>query len=377
MPSNNLIDKVRIPNEEVQIGYDEYDISADASNITVTYGGASTDMQTVVSDIENTPELSPDEVDFNYDDSTAELGLTTPVFKGTLAEWNALTAQEKAHYDNGIVNIEDANEYVSTDIVVDEVIDGDMHAVTSNAAFGLINLLYPVGSIYMSVNNINPGTYLSGTTWEAWGSGRVPVGVNANDTDFETVEQTGGEKTHTLTASEMPVHTHTFTGTAVTSGNQNANHTHTTTTGNPSANHYHNVKGNTGYQSAGHTHSFSTGTTSQNHTHRVANVGTSGSYGLVDSGGASSSGMMSTGGQMADHQHSGTTGGISANHYHGVNINSGNVSAWHTHTGTSGVQSANHQHSVTAAGTNANAGSGNAHNIMNPYITCYMWKRIA
>lgn len=73
----------------------------------------------------------------------------------------------------------------------------------------LRDLVYPVGSIYMSVNNTNPSSVFGGT-WVAWGSGRVPVGVNANDTSFNSVEKTGGEKTHTLTAAEsgMPAHYH-------------------------------------------------------------------------------------------------------------------------------------------------------------------------
>lgn len=71
----------------------------------------------------------------------------------------------------------------------------------------LRDLLYPVGSIKMTTKNTNPGTYLGGT-WTAWGSGKVPVGVNSSDTDFATVEKTGGEKTHTLTESEMPAHKH-------------------------------------------------------------------------------------------------------------------------------------------------------------------------
>lgn len=72
----------------------------------------------------------------------------------------------------------------------------------------VINLIYPVGSIYMSVTNANPGTWLVGTTWVAWGSGRVPVGVNTSDSNFNTVEKTGGEKTHTLSTAEMPAHRH-------------------------------------------------------------------------------------------------------------------------------------------------------------------------
>lgn len=67
---------------------------------------------------------------------------------------------------------------------------------------------YPVGSIYMSVNNTNPGT-LFGGTWSAWGTGRVPVGVNGGDSDFNTPEKTGGEKTHKLTTNEIPKHNHT------------------------------------------------------------------------------------------------------------------------------------------------------------------------
>ena len=68
--------------------------------------------------------------------------------------------------------------------------------------------LYPVGAIYMSTANVNPSTFITGTTWVAWGSGRVPVGVDTSDTSFNTVEKTGGEKTHTLTESEMPAHKH-------------------------------------------------------------------------------------------------------------------------------------------------------------------------
>ena len=71
----------------------------------------------------------------------------------------------------------------------------------------LLSMVYPVGSIYMSTANTSPANFLGGT-WVAWGSGRVPVGVNASDTDFNSVEKTGGEKTHTLTIAEMPSHSH-------------------------------------------------------------------------------------------------------------------------------------------------------------------------
>ena len=43
--------------------------------------------------------------------------------------------------------------------------------------------------------------------------GNIAVGKDENDTDFNTLGKTGGEKTHTLTVNEMPAHMHTFTGT--------------------------------------------------------------------------------------------------------------------------------------------------------------------
>ena len=71
----------------------------------------------------------------------------------------------------------------------------------------IASLIYPIGSIYISVDSADPGT-LFGGTWEAFGAGRVLVGLDSGDTDFDTAEETGGAKTHTLTVTEMPVHTH-------------------------------------------------------------------------------------------------------------------------------------------------------------------------
>ncbi len=68
-------------------------------------------------------------------------------------------------------------------------------------------LPYPVGSIYMSVVSTSPAT-LFGGTWSAWGAGRVPVGIDAGQTEFDTVEETGGAKTHTLSVAELAIHNH-------------------------------------------------------------------------------------------------------------------------------------------------------------------------
>lgn len=92
--------------------------------------------------------------------------------------------------------------------------------VGSEAVISIIGkALYPVGAIYMSTTNVNPSTFITGTTWVAWGSGKVPVGVDTSDTSFNAVEKTGGEKTHTLTESEMPKHAHTGTNVALSKYN--------------------------------------------------------------------------------------------------------------------------------------------------------------
>lgn len=71
-----------------------------------------------------------------------------------------------------------------------------------------IDSIYPIGSIYITTVSTNPSTYFGGT-WVAFGAGKTLVGLDATDTSFDTVEETGGAKTHTLTTGEIPAHTHT------------------------------------------------------------------------------------------------------------------------------------------------------------------------
>lgn len=63
----------------------------------------------------------------------------------------------------------------------------------------VINKIYPVGSIYISttLDTVAKVQTAFGGTWVAWGSGRVPIGVDSSQTEFNSVEKTGGNKTHT------------------------------------------------------------------------------------------------------------------------------------------------------------------------------------
>ena len=87
--------------------------------------------------------------------------------------------------------------------------DGNSNATAVSPAdliSSILQSIYPVGSIYFSVNNTNPST-LFGGTWVSWGAGRVPVSVASSGT-FNTVEKTGGDETHTLTVDELANHRH-------------------------------------------------------------------------------------------------------------------------------------------------------------------------
>lgn len=76
-----------------------------------------------------------------------------------------------------------------------------------------INSIYPIGSVYISLTETNPGTYLKGT-WEQFGQGRTLIGVGAgndgtNTQEFE-VNTTGGEYKHKLVIDEIPSHAHKY-----------------------------------------------------------------------------------------------------------------------------------------------------------------------
>jgi len=83
------------------------------------------------------------------------------------------------------------------------------------------DMVYPIGSIYANATNSeNPATLLGVGTWVAFGQGRVPVGIDSGDTDFDTAEETGGHKelqTHTHGLND-PGHSHGQFVTANTGG---------------------------------------------------------------------------------------------------------------------------------------------------------------
>lgn len=94
--------------------------------------------------------------------------------------------------------------YYATDTKTLLIGNGDTTATTAGLA------AYPVGSIYISVGSTSPAT-LFGGTWSVFGAGKVLVGIDSSDADFDTVEETRGAKTVTLDTTMIPAHEHTST----------------------------------------------------------------------------------------------------------------------------------------------------------------------
>ena len=169
-----------------------------------------------------------------YDDfiiPNGSQGTTHWYIIGYLLHTDSSTGQEVA--DTFVQQMSSATETITEDVLRDGAAQAyiSMYRITqTNVSLtnvealydetyslrNMIEVIYPVGSIYMSVNPVNPGTWIQNTTWVAWASGRVPVGVNSSDSNFNFVEKTGGASTHTLTVNQLPAHRHPYiNGTAL------------------------------------------------------------------------------------------------------------------------------------------------------------------
>ena len=137
------------------------------------------------------------------------------IYSKTITNATALTRTATVWQLQLATVVKSGTTYTVTDTRADANVCGYANRITNIAS-----TIYPVGSIYISINNVNPTTYFGGT-WIAFGAGQTLVGVDTAQTEFNTVEKSGGAKTHTLTTSEIPAHEHaisTGAGQAISTG---------------------------------------------------------------------------------------------------------------------------------------------------------------
>lgn len=144
---------------------------------------------------------------------------TTPSFTGNSATATSLSANRTITLSgdvsgtvatslDGDVTIEVTVADDSHSHVISDVDDLQSSLDDKTTLTAVINALYPVGSVFTTVSAIfNPNNAFPNTNWDEFGAGKVLVGQDGTS-DFNTLEETGGSKTHTLTVDEMPSHQH-------------------------------------------------------------------------------------------------------------------------------------------------------------------------
>lgn len=215
-----------------------------------------------------------------------------------------------------------------------ESINGENKVYTLEELSKIVNELnkkiYPVGSIYVSISSTNPKEIYGGT-WEAFATGKTLVGLDTKDTDFNSIEKTGGNKLSSVTLSKdnLPSHTHSIPSLSGTANSGGA-HTHT-------------YSGTTSLNSA-----------TQNHKIYIGS-GSTQAYYFSAAGTKANPNSYSWSGLASDHNHT------------------------HTFSGTTNSGGA-HTHSITVnAGKTGSVGNSTPVKVstLQPYTTIYMWKRVA
>ena len=196
---------------------------------------------------------------------------------------------------------------------------------------------FPVGAIYMSTTSANPSTFWTGTTWQAFATGKTIIGIDTSDTDFNSVNKTGGSKEVVLTVPNLPIHSHTV-------GDNSHSHT-----ANGVGDHSHTLNDHAHYLPP---HQHGSGWGEKNHTGYFGNWSGGGNY-----------------------------RGSSSTDWDNNMFLTSPVDQWTNGAGAVGMSgSGAHSHTINAtthSHTLSNTGSNTAHSNLQPYVVTYIWKRIS
>jgi len=184
-------------NYTINVDWDGKDALADSNAAKVISGDDfQTEFETVQTAVNSKANLNGS--------SSEDFAINNGTVAGTFAITGVPTAPTQSAGNN-------TTRIATTAFVTTAVSNATVTAAEVNA------LAYPIGSIYTAIVSTNPNTLLGVGTWSAFGSGKVLVGLDSGDGDFNSSEETGGAKTGgsgtsgstTLSISQMPAHTHT------------------------------------------------------------------------------------------------------------------------------------------------------------------------
>lgn len=197
------------------------DIVYDGSNFVMTKGGKAdtsfygitkldSSTNSTATNVSATPKAVKDVKDMIPAASSA-----TPQNLGAAAAGSSADYSRADHVHNkptytkgdvGLGNVDNVQQYSASNPPPYPVTS--VNGLTGDVTVSGISILdvYPVGSIYMSVNSTDPGTLFGGTWEQIQDRFLLAAGTSY------TAGATGGEATHKLTVTEMPSHTHYIYG---------------------------------------------------------------------------------------------------------------------------------------------------------------------
>jgi len=161
----------------------------------------------VINTFENDPNL--------YEVDIEELPLIDGETMGTSIDADLMTEIQNeinSKLNKDFLSLEEKTELEDSDVLVLQD-PNSIHPsydykkiVFQNLKNQILDMIYPIGSIYMSTDNIDPKIKIGGQ----WEEIKDKFLLGAGDT--YVLGTSGGEATHTLTKNEMPSHRHKLLG---------------------------------------------------------------------------------------------------------------------------------------------------------------------
>ena len=209
--ATNSVDGLMSKNDKTKLdnlaNYDDTSIKADIQTIK-------TNIDTNTKNIDKKANSSDVYTKTETDTKLKAKANTSDVYTKTELDTKINAKQDKLSAGN---NITIANNTISakdtTYSTATSSADGLMSKNDKSKLDNLFKSIYPVGSIYFSGNNTNPAN-LFGGTWTRIAKGRTIIGVDENNSNFNSAKKTGGSFSHNhtnpstgshiLTLNEMP-----------------------------------------------------------------------------------------------------------------------------------------------------------------------------